>query len=127
VLFNLCSRIGQDCGIAYKRGIGDMRVTVYNSLLIIGVIISLIFATILGIYGQDISYFLNERNPTIELTTVITIVTILSIGLYIINPILLFKFLKLKKVYLIACIIASSLIGLRISMFSFFVWAMWMG
>jgi len=104
-----------------------MRVTVYNSLLIIGVIISLIFATILGIYGQDISYFLNERNPTIELTTVITIVTILSIGLYIINPILLFKFLKLKKVYLIACIIASSLIGLRISMFSFFVWAMWMG
>ncbi|WP_432352359.1 hypothetical protein [Sporosarcina sp. A2] len=104
-----------------------MRVIVYNSFAIIGVTISLAIATVLGTYGQGISYFLNERNPSIELTTAITIVTFLSIGLYITNPILLIKFLKLKNVYLIACVIVSVLIGLLISMFSFFVWAMWMG
>jgi len=104
-----------------------MKVVVYNSLVIIGAIVNLIFATILGIYGQDISYYLNNRNPTIELTTVITIVTFLSIGLYIVTPFLVFKFLKLKKVYLIVCIIICALIGLPISLFSFFVWGMWMG
>ncbi|MDW0117539.1 hypothetical protein QTL97_11375 [Sporosarcina thermotolerans] len=104
-----------------------MKVKVNNSLVIIGAIISLIFATILGIYGQDISYYLNNRYPTIELKTVITIVTFLSIALYIVTPVLVLKILKLKGVYLLACITVFTLIGLPISLFSFFVWAMWMG
>lgn len=110
-----------------KRGDWGLRGMVYNSLILIGVSISLILATLLGIYAQDITYFMDERYPTIEYKTTITIVTFLSFGLYIINPIVLIKFLKIKKAYLIPCVIASVLLGLFISMFSFFVWAMWMG
>ena len=66
---------------------------IYSSFVIIG----LILATILGTLGQDISYDLNERFPAIELTTAITIVTFISIGLYIIIPISLFIFIKTEK------------------------------
>ena len=76
-----------------KEGNEDMKVMIYSAFVIIG----LIFATILGIFGQDISYYFNERFPTIELTTAITIVTFISIGLYIIIPISLFIFNKTEK------------------------------
>ena len=104
-----------------------MKVYVYNSLLIIGAIISLTLATILGIYGQGISYYLNNRYPTIDLTTAITIVTFLSIGLYIVTPVLVLKLLKLKKKYLLEIIVICALIALPISMFSIFIWVIWMG
>jgi hypothetical protein len=100
-----------------------MKVMIYSAFVIIG----LIFATILGILGQDISYYFNERFPTIELTTAITIVTFISIGLYIIIPISLFIFIKTEKILFIVSVITSVLIGLPISIWSFFVWAMWMG
>lgn len=104
-----------------------MKVIIHNVFVIIGAIIALIVATILGIYGQDLSYYFSERFPTIELTTAITIVTFLSIGLYIITPILLFIFNKFEKTYLMMSVIACVLIGFPISIWSFFVWAMWMG
>ncbi|MHA6261461.1 hypothetical protein ACXYMX_16495 [Sporosarcina sp. CAU 1771] len=104
-----------------------MNAIVNNSLVIIGVSISLILATTIGIYAQDMSYYLNNRYPQMELTTAITALTFPSIGLYIMNPILLLKLLKLKKVYVYTCMIASVLIGLPVSLFSFFVWGMWMG
>lgn len=100
-----------------------MKLIIYNVLVIIGLIV----ATILGIYGQDISYFLNEQFPTIELTKAITIVTFISIGLYIIIPILLFIFIKHRKVLFKIYLIAFVLLGFPITMWSFFVWAMWMG
>ena len=100
-----------------------MKVIIHNAF----VIIALIVATILGIYGQDISYYFNERFPTIELTTAITIVTFLSIGLYIITPILLFIFNKTEKISLVVSVLACVLIGFPISIWSIFVWAMWMG
>ncbi|MBS4203413.1 hypothetical protein [Lederbergia citrea] len=100
-----------------------MKVIIHNVFVIIGVIISLIVATFLGIFSQDISYYFNEQFPTIKLTTAITIVTFLSIGLYIIILILISILKKTNKVYLIAFV----LIGLPISIWSFFVWAMWMG
>lgn len=106
-----------------KEGIGDMKVMIYSSFVIIGLIV----ATILGIFGQVIAYDFNERFPTIELTTAITIVTFISIGLYIIIPISLFIFNKTEKVVLIVSVIACVLIGLPISIWSFFVWGMWMG
>lgn len=94
---------------------------------IIFVVIGLTVATILGIYGQDFSYSINETYPEYSLTTSITIITILSIGLFIMIPILLFIFKKwinklLFKLFLIAC----GLIGVPISMWTFFVWSMWM-
>ena len=109
-----------------KEGIEDMKVMIYSAFVIIGII----FATLLGILGQDLSYYFNERFPTIELTTAITIITFISIGLYIIIPISLLIFIKpekAEKIYLIVSVIACVLIGLPISIWSFFVWAMWMG
>lgn len=104
-----------------------MKIRVNQTLLIIGVIISLIVATILGIYGQDISYFVHEREPRIELTRALTIVTFLSIGLYILQPIILIKYLNVKSEYLITYIMICIAIGLLVSSISFFVWAMWIG
>lgn len=100
-----------------------MKAMIYSAFVFIG----LLFATILGILGQDISYYLNERFPTIELTAAITIVTFISIGLYIIIPISLFIFNKTRKTYLIVSVFVCVILGLPISIWSFFVWAMWMG
>ncbi|MCM3639311.1 hypothetical protein M3152_16545 [Sporosarcina luteola] len=100
-----------------------MKVSIHKAFLITGIVIGLLLATVLGIYAQDFSYYLNDRYPTIELTTAITIFTFLSIGLYVMIPLLLLIFKKLNPIYLIACF----LIGLPISLWSFFVWAMWMG
>lgn len=100
-----------------------MKVVIQNALVIIAVIFGLILATLLGIYGQDLSYYFNDRFPAIELATAITVITFLSIGLYIIIPSLLLIFKKMKGVYLFGFV----LIGLPISIWAFFVWAMWMG
>ncbi|MGP4066611.1 hypothetical protein ACTWPF_17085 [Oceanobacillus sp. M65] len=100
-----------------------MRKTIQSIFVIIGLIV----ATILGIYGQDISYYINDQIPTIELRISITIVTFLSIGLYIFIPILLFISNKVKKVFFWIYLTLSILIGLPTSGWSFFVWAMWMG
>lgn len=91
------------------------------------VVIGLIVATILGVFGQDISYYLNAQFPIIKLITSLTFVTFLSIGMYIIIPVLLFISKKVKKeLFKISFIVCIS-VGLPISMWSFFVWAMWMG
>ncbi len=100
-----------------------MKETIQSIFVIIGLIV----ATILGIYGQDISYYINDQIPTIELRISITIVTFLSIGLYIFIPILLFISNKVKKVIFWIYLSVSILIGLPTSGWSFFVWAMWMG
>lgn len=112
---------------AFEKEDKSNKKIIHNTFVVIGVIIGLIVATLLGIFGQDISYYLNEQFPTIKLTTAITIVTFLSIGLYIFITIFVSVFKKTKKLYLIGCVLACALIGLPISMWSFFVWAMWMG
>lgn len=106
-----------------KERIVDMKVMIYSACVIIG----LILATILGALGQDIAYDLNARFPAIALTTAITLVTFISIGLYIIILISLFIFNKTKKINLIVSVVPCVLIGLPVSIWSFFVWAMWMG
>lgn len=97
-----------------------MKVTFQYALVILGLLV----ATSLSIFGQDISYYLNEQFPSIKLTTALTSVTFLSIGLYIFLSLFLAIFKKPAKRYLTyTCV----LIGLPISLWSFFVWAMWMG
>ena len=100
-----------------------MKAVIQNTFVIIAVIIGLLIATLLGIYGQDLSYYFNDRFPEIELATAITVITFLSIGLYIIIPSFLLIFKKMRGVYLIGFV----LVGIPISIWSFFVWAMWMG
>ncbi|WP_138420833.1 hypothetical protein [Aquibacillus sediminis] len=90
-------------------------------------IIGLVIATILGVYAQDISYFLNDTYSVIEATTFITLVTFISIGLYIFIP-LQFVFQNNDKKKLFAFyLITSALIGIPTSLWSIFVWGMWMG
>lgn len=100
-----------------------MKELIYSIFVIIGLIV----ATILGIYGQDISYYLNENFPKIGITIIFTIVTFLSIGLYIIIPVLLFNLKNLNKVLFKTYLIANVVLGFPISMWSIFVWAMGMG
>ena len=88
--------------------------------------LGLIIAAICGIYAQDISYFLNEQFPFIELSTAITVITLLSIGLYILIPILFSITKKVKKETFYRLLVVSGLVGVLISIRSLFVWAMWM-
>lgn len=97
-----------------------MNVVAYNTFVIIGAIISIVTATILGIYAQDLSYYLNDRYEMIGLETAITCTTFLSIGLYIVTPVILYKFLKMHKAFSIAGVFICALIGCPITLFSFF-------
>jgi hypothetical protein len=98
-----------------------LKATTVNYVL---VIISLLIATLLSMFGQEISYYLNDQYPTITLTTSITVITFISIGLYIISPLYLFVFKKVKQQELLIACIA---LGSAMSMWSFVVWIMWMG
>lgn len=88
--------------------------------------ISLITATVLGIYAQSITYFLNDAFPTIHLATLITVVTLLSIGIFIITPIILYFSSKTNKKIFVQYLVISIFLGLPISFWSFFVLAMWL-
>ncbi|WP_404457927.1 hypothetical protein [Oceanobacillus kapialis] len=107
----------------YKKGMIDLKVTIQSIFIIIGLVV----ATILGVSAQSISYYINEQMPIISLATSITIVTLLSIGLFIFIPSFLFISKKLGKELATVFLVLTILIGLPISGWSFFVWAMWMG
>ncbi|WP_243299588.1 hypothetical protein [Bacillus litorisediminis] len=47
-------------------------------------IVGLVIASIMGIYAQDITYFLNEKYPELGLGVVITVLTLMSISLFLI-------------------------------------------
>jgi fluoride ion exporter CrcB/FEX len=87
-------------------------------------IAGLLAATIFGIYGQSISYFLNEHFPKIKPVAFLTVFTIASMALYIVIPVLAYlKQFPQRLFYFIA----SGMIGIPTSFWSFFVLAMWMG
>lgn len=91
------------------------------------VVIGLMLATIIGALGQNIAYDLNERFPVIDLTTAISSLTFISVGLFVLIPITLFIYVKNKKAVLIVSVSACILIGLPVSIWSLFVWLMWIG
>ena len=80
----------------------------------------LIIATFLGIFAQNLSYYVHEQFPTIKIVTALTVITFTSIGLYILASV----FLAIKQSTFLGI---SILIGFTISLWSLFVWAMWMG
>jgi hypothetical protein len=90
----------------------------------------MIIATILGMYGQDISYYIDEKIDVVSPVYCLTILTVISIFLFLVIPILIYKFTKIPKfekesfnLYLII----NGVIGIPISFFSLFVLAMWWG
>lgn len=92
--------------------------------------LSMIIATVLAVYGQDMSYYITGKIEGISPVYCLTVLTAISIFLFLVIPILIYKFTKVPKIekerfnlYLII----NSIIGIPTSFFSLFVLAMWWG
>ena len=92
--------------------------------------VNIILATIIGVYAQDIAYYIvdNYSISSSELYLyVLTILTVLSIALFFTTPILIYRFTKktsVEKQIFTIYLIANILIGLQTSMSSLFVLGM---
>jgi hypothetical protein len=89
-----------------------------------------LFAAFLGWYAQDIAYYYENHLLYQDPFKTLIIVTITSVGLFIIsiviNTILLATQVKPRRIYIIL-LIANVFIGFFISLWSLFVLAMWWG
>lgn len=97
-----------------------IRILLYGSMFV---------AIVLGVYAQDIAYFLHN-NWSISLLVGLSIATIFSILLFLIPPILLSKVNKQNKVRKKEINIylgINTLIGIIISAFSLIVLVAWWG
>ncbi|XID93878.1 hypothetical protein ACF3MZ_04950 [Paenibacillaceae bacterium WGS1546] len=100
---------------------------VKSNILIFG---SLTLATILGIFGQGITYFINDTFVEIDLISCLTILTVTSILLYLAAVLFAYiagkkKMIDKNKIRRYFPIIGS--IGTLTSLWSVFVLAMWWG
>lgn len=92
--------------------------------------VNIILATIIGVYAQDITYYIVDDYSisSSELYLyVLTILTVLSIALFFTTPILIYRFTKktsVEKQIFTIYLIANILIGLQTSMSSLFVLGM---
>lgn len=93
--------------------------------------VNIILATIIGIYAQDIaSYVIGDSLSGYLYLQWLTILTVISIVLFLAVPILIYRFVKksaLEKQIFTLYIIANSFIGILTSMFSIFVLIMTCG
>jgi|SRR5690554_6192660 len=94
-----------------------------NGLAILGLIIAVIF----GIYAQDLSYFLIDLQPNIDINIFMSLITLTSIGLFIAIPILSFFSKHVEKVMFAIYFVVSFAIGIPISLWAIFVWLMGLG
>lgn len=92
--------------------------------------IAMIIATLLGVYGQSITYYIYDNIGKVSLEYCITVITMISIILFILPPILIFKSNRkdciTSKKFDIYYII-NIMIGGTTSAFSLFVMIMWWG
>ena len=86
---------------------------------------NIVFASIMGVYAQDITYLIVGDSPsTNSILFWLTIVTVLSIVLFMLTPILIYRTIKkssFEKRGFIPYIIANYFIGILTSLFSIFV------
>lgn len=101
------------------EGVNSLTAKTHNMLAVL----FLILASILGVFAQNIAYFLNEQNSAIQVITMISISTFLSLVLYMLIPVLYFIWRKMN-VYLLYVSIA---IAFLVSQWSLLVWMFWMG
>lgn len=106
--------------ITKKNSIKNIWKILYGLTLIAG---------ILGIFAQDISYFL-FKNLSIPLMVGLFVPTLLSLTLFILPPIFIYKSNKIREinrkgfnVYLAI----NAILGLLISSFSIIVFIAWLG
>ncbi len=92
--------------------------------------LALVIAIILGVYAQDITYYINKNIINMPLGLLIIIITIISLLLFIAPSILINKnnkktgeIDKVMKIYMII----NVLIAVPVSAFSIFVMIMWQG
>lgn len=92
---------------------------------------NIILATIIGIYAQDIaSYVIGDSLSGYLYLHWLTILTVISIVLFLVVPILTYKIVKksaIEKQIFTMYLIANSFIGILTSMFSIFVLIMTCG
>lgn len=96
----------------------------------VSIFASVILATIVGIFGQGMAYFLNESFVEIPPTYYLTALTILSVFLFLISFVLTFlqyKKQRIEKIKLVSYFSVFGGIGLLTSCWSLFVLAMWWG
>ncbi|QQZ08468.1 hypothetical protein [Heyndrickxia vini] len=91
----------------------------------------MIIATILGVFGQSLAYFVDEHiantNPPIYYLTIFTVISLL---IYLITPLLAYLLMKVKKIdksFTPIYIFGFGIIGICVSLWSVFVCAMWWG
>ncbi|MGM0875914.1 MAG: hypothetical protein ACQEWV_14265 [Bacillota bacterium] len=98
-----------------------------KNVLIFG---SLFLATVFGIFGQGISYFMNEHFVGIPPVYYLTILTIISVFLYLVIPVLTYSSMKkqiIEKDKFGVYLLTIGFIGVPTSLWSLFVLAMWWG
>lgn len=91
---------------------------------------SMILATILGVFGQGLAYFMNENIVKTYPIYYLSVLTLISIFLYVVSFILTYVSLKKRKIekeIFDLYLIAICLLGLPTSLWSLFVLAMWWG
>ncbi|WP_153721671.1 MULTISPECIES: hypothetical protein [Sporosarcina] len=96
----------------------------------LSIMISMIIATILGVYGQGMAYFMTDYAVDINPVYYLTGFTVISLLLYVVSFILASLLMKNKSISdwkVSGALLAISIIAVPISMFSFFVTAMWWG
>ncbi|KMT22504.1 hypothetical protein CLCY_10c00490 [Clostridium cylindrosporum DSM 605] len=59
---------------------------------------SVVLATILGVYAQDISYYMSSNFEKIYPLYCLTVLTLISITLFLVTPILMSKFIKKNRI-----------------------------
>ncbi|WP_433959214.1 hypothetical protein [Cytobacillus horneckiae] len=91
----------------------------------------MIIATILGVFGQSLAYFVDEHMANTNHTVYyLTIFTVISISIYFVTPLLAYLMMKVKKIhvkYSNIYILGFGMIGTCVSIWSVFVCAMWWG
>lgn len=92
--------------------------------------VNIILATIVGVYAQDIAYYIvGDYSVSVSelYLYLLTILTALSIVLFLTTPILVYRFIKktlIEKQIFTIYLMSNILIGIQTSMFSVFVLAM---
>ncbi len=82
-------------------------------------------ATVLGIYAQGISYYISTNIISLSPVIFLSVITFISIGLYILVPII-GKVSNNEKQFAL-CVTVNNIIGIPVSIYSLFVLIMWWG
>ncbi len=91
----------------------------------------IIIATLLGLFGQALAYYVDENMANnVPPVYYLTIITVISIILYLAAPLLVYLLVKVKKIdkqFNDVYILGVAMIGLIVSLWSVFVCLMWWG